>query len=88
MFILLLIFRVTASYRKYSVKVDFENMKIEKTYQRADLRRLSTESFVNGKAGESTSLLTQWVWYRQEESGEWAEYEAKVTYGVVFMSSS
>lgn len=69
--------RVTASHRKYSVNVDFENMKIEKTYQRADLRRLSTESFVNGKAGESTSLLTQWVWYRQEESGEWAEYEAK-----------
>ena len=29
------------------MKVDFDNMRIEKSYHRADLRRLSTESFVN-----------------------------------------
>ena len=58
-----------------TVKIDFENMKIEKSYHRVDLRRLSTESYVTE---QSTSLSTPWLWYRQEESGEWTEYGVTV----------
>lgn len=63
-----------ASHRKDSVKLDFENMRVEKTYHRADLRRLSTESYVKL---QRKSLGTQWVWYRREDSGDWAEYGVK-----------
>lgn len=56
------------------MKLDFEKMRIGKSYHRADLRRLSTESFVKE---QGTSLGTQWLWYRKEESGEWTEYGEK-----------
>lgn len=69
------ILRSGASHRKDSVKLDFEKMRIEKSYHRADLRRLSTESFVKE---QGTSLGTRWLWYRKEESGEWTEYGEKV----------
>jgi len=63
------------SSRKDVVKIDFENMRIEKSYQRADLRRLSTDSYVKE---QKTILGTQWLWYRKEESGEWTQYGVKV----------
>ncbi|XP_073244525.1 protein mono-ADP-ribosyltransferase PARP12-like [Porites lutea] len=46
-------------------------MRIEKSYHRADLRRLSTESYVKQ---EGKGLSTQWLWYRKEESGDWIKY--------------
>lgn len=55
-------------------------MRIERNYKRADLRRLSTESYVRQKEEKRPSLLTHWVWYRKEESGEWVEYGGKVRY--------
>lgn len=61
-------------HRKDAVKLDFENMRLEKRYHRADLRRLSTESYVKE---QGTSLATQWLWYRKEDSGEWLEYGVK-----------
>ena len=60
-----------SSSRNDAVKVDFDNMRIEKSYHRADLRRLSTESYVKQ---EGKSLSTQWLWYRKEESGDWIKY--------------
>jgi len=66
--------RNTLSSRKDVVKIDFENMRIEKSYQRADLRRLSTDSYVKE---QKTILGTQWLWYRKEESGEWTQYGVK-----------
>ena len=57
------------------MKVDFDNMRIEKSYHRADLRRLSTESYVKQ---EGKSLSTQWLWYRKEESGDWIKYGVRV----------
>ena len=50
-------------------------MRIEKSYHRADLRRLSTESYVKQ---EGKSLSTQWLWYRKEESGDWIKYGVTV----------
>ena len=61
--------------RNDAVKVDFDNMRIEKSYHRADLRRLSTESYVKQ---EGKSLSTQWLWYRKEESGDWIKYGVTV----------
>lgn len=55
-------------------------MRIERNYKRADLRRLSTESYVRQKEEKRNSLLTHWVWYRKEESGEWVAYGGKVRY--------
>lgn len=57
------------------MKVDFDNMRIEKSYHRADLRRLSTESYVKQ---EGKSLSTQWLWYRKEENGDWIKYGVTV----------
>ena len=73
-----LIFRGVISLSKNPAKVDLENMRIERNYKRADLRRLSTESYVRQKEENRPSLLTHWVWYRKEESGEWVEYGGKV----------
>ena len=53
------------------VKLDFESMKIEKNYRRADLRRLSTDSYV--KAGDAT-MATIWDWYWQDEDMGWSKY--------------
>lgn len=50
-------------------------MRIEKSYHRADLRRLSTDSYVKQ---EGKSLSTQWLWYRKEESGDWIKYGVTV----------
>lgn len=61
---------ITSSRRTDAVKVDFESMTIQKSYHRADLRRLSTQSYIK----EQGSLATQWRWYRKEESGDWVKY--------------
>ena len=50
-------------------------MRVEKTYHRADMRTLSTESYVKL---QRKSLGTQWLWYKREDSGDWAEYGVKV----------
>ena len=67
--------RNTSSRRADAVKVDFESMTIQKSYHRADLRRLSTKSHVNE---QDNCLATQWLWYRKEESGDWVKYGEEV----------
>lgn len=67
---------VVKSYRETSqikdaVKLDFESMKIQKSYHRADLRRLTTESRIKQ---QGHCLATHWLWYRKEESGDWVKY--------------
>lgn len=69
-----IIFR-SPSHRKDTVKLDFENMKIQKSYHRADVRRLSTESYVKE---HKSGLATQWIWYRKEESRDWVKYGEEV----------
>lgn len=67
--------RTTSSRRTDAVKVDFESMTIQKSYHRADLRRLSTESYIKE---QDDRLATQWLWYREEKSGDWVKYGESV----------
>lgn len=67
--------RNTSSQRRDAVKLDFESMRIQKSYHRADVRRLSTESYVKE---QDNCLATQWLWYRKEESGHWVKYGEEV----------
>ncbi|KAL9987951.1 hypothetical protein ACROYT_G002337 [Oculina patagonica] len=60
-----------SSQRKDAVKLDFESMRIQESYHRADIRRLSTESYVKE---QDNCLTTQWLWYRKEESRDWVKY--------------
>jgi len=74
MFNLLSLFAIprnTSSRRTGAVKVDFESMTMQKSYHRADLRRLSTQSYIKE---QDNCLATQWLWYRKEESGDWVKY--------------
>ena len=64
-----------SSRRPDAVKVDFESMAIQKSYHKADLRRLSTESYIKE---QDNCLATQWVWFRKEESGDWVKYGEEV----------
>lgn len=75
-FLLDLIPRNTSSQRKDTMKLDFESMRIEKRYNRIDIRRLSSESSV--KQQDTDCLATQWLWFRKEESGDWVKYGAEV----------
>lgn len=75
--------RGAISLSKNPAKVDFENMRIERNHKRADLRRLSTESYVRQKEEKRPSLLTHWVWYRKEESGEWVKYGGEGESGAI-----
>ena len=67
--------RNTSSQRKDTVKLDFESMRIQKSYHRADIRRLSTESYVKV---QDSCLATQWLWYRKEDNGDWVKYGKEV----------
>lgn len=75
-FLLDLIPRNTSSQRKDTMKLDFESMRIEKRYNRIDIRRLSSESSV--KQQDTDCLATQWLWFRKEESGDWVKYGVEV----------
>lgn len=67
--------RNTSSRRTGAVKVDFESMTMQKSYHRADLRRLSTQSYIKE---QDNCLATQWLWYRKEDSGDWVKYGEEV----------
>ena len=75
-FLLDLIPRNTSSQRKDTMKLDFESMRIEKRYNRLDIRRLSSESSV--KQQDTDCLATQWLWFRKEETGDWVKYGVEV----------
>ncbi|KAK3711167.1 hypothetical protein QZH41_018519, partial [Actinostola sp. cb2023] len=53
-----------------SIRLDFQQMRMEVNYHRSEIRRLSTES----RAKFSDELATKWIWYRLTDQGEWAEY--------------
>lgn len=50
-------------------------MKIQKSYHRADMRRLTTDSCIKQ---QGNSLDTHWLWYRKEENGDWVKYGEEV----------
>lgn len=50
-------------------------MKIQKSYHRADMRRLTTDSCIKQ---HGNSLDTHWLWYRKEENGDWVKYGEEV----------
>ena len=60
---------------KDTVKLDFESMKIQKSYHRADMRRLTTDSCIKQ---QGNNLDTYWLWYRKEENGDWVKYGEEV----------
>ena len=54
--------------------VDLLNNKLlitRKDFEVTQLRRLSTESYVNS----SNPLATEWIWYWQDENGLWRMYD-------------
>lgn len=50
-------------------------MKIQKSYHRADMRRLTTDSCIKQ---QGNNLDTYWLWYRKEENGDWVKYGEEV----------